>query len=315
VHEGADHVQGSTHLLDGGRLAGVQLGPVPAELVDPAADLMMVLDHPVHGAGCADLCRDRGVDDALLEVHVGSQAAAEQEQGLVERGQLVRLSPSQQLGRHVVEHGQVGKQGAVCLTQTVERELVLEHGPDSERRWRYATGTKVLRGRETVTSVVSGKGPSALPSVDAEADHGPMRMEVQELQALSPQECERLLARTTVGRVGISMRALPVVLPVNYAMLDGDVVIRTGEGTKLDAALAGAVVAFEVDHVDPIYHEGWSVLLQGRAAEIADPHDIERARALPLRPWAPGTRDRYIRIPAEVISGRRIAVAANGGTQ
>ena len=165
-----------------------------------------------------------------------------------------------------------------------------------------------------MTTVVSGKGPSALPAAGTEADHGPMRMDVQELNMLSPAECERLLAQTTVGRVGISIGALPVVLPVNYAMLDDDVVIRTGAGTKLDAALAGAVVAFEVDHVDPIYHEGWSVLVQGRATEIADPADIERARALPLRPWAPGTRDRFIRIPAEVISGRRIAVAGNGGT-
>ena len=165
-----------------------------------------------------------------------------------------------------------------------------------------------------MTTVVSGKGPSALPAAGTEADHGPMRMDVQELNMLSPAECERLLAQTTVGRVGISIGALPVVLPVNYAMLDDDVVIRTGAGTKLDAALAGAVVAFEVDHVDPIYHEGWSVLVQGRATEIADPADIERARALPLRPWAPGTRDRFIRIPAEVISGRRIAVATNGVT-
>jgi uncharacterized protein len=138
-----------------------------------------------------------------------------------------------------------------------------------------------------------------------------MRLNVQELQMLSPAECERLLAHTTVGRVGISIGALPVVVPVNYAMLDGDVVVRTGAGTKLDAALAGSVVAFEVDHVDPVYHEGWSVLLQGRASEIVDADELDRARRLPLRPWAPGTRDRFIRIPAEVLSGRRIAVAEN----
>ena len=143
---------------------------------------------------------------------------------------------------------------------------------------------------------------------------GSMKLQVHELGALAPELCGRLLAQKTVGRVGISIGALPVVLPVNYAMLDGDVIIRTGAGTKLDAALAGAVVAFEVDQVDPIYQEGWSVLLQGRAAVITDPGDVERARRLPLRPWAPGDRDRYIRIPAEVISGRRIGVATNGAT-
>jgi len=135
-----------------------------------------------------------------------------------------------------------------------------------------------------------------------------MKPTVHELQPLAPEECQRLLAERSIGRVGISVGALPVVLPVNYALLDGDVVVRTGEGTKLDAALAGAVVAFEVDQVDPIYHQGWSVLLQGRATVIADPDDIDRARRLPLRAWAPGARDRYIRIPIEIISGRRIGV-------
>src|SRR5437016_11828340 len=140
-----------------------------------------------------------------------------------------------------------------------------------------------------------------------------MKPDVRKLEPLSPEECERLLAQGSMGRVGISVGALPVVLPVNYAMLDGDVVVRTGAGTKLDAALAGAVVAFEIDHVDPVYHEGWSVLLQGRATVMAEPDNIARARHLPLSPWAPGSRDRYIRIPAEIISGRRIAVPSNGG--
>ncbi|MBV8161453.1 MAG: pyridoxamine 5'-phosphate oxidase family protein [Acidimicrobiia bacterium] len=141
-----------------------------------------------------------------------------------------------------------------------------------------------------------------------------MKPAVQELQALSPEECEHLLAQRSIGRVAISVGALPVVLPVNYALLDGDVVIRTGVGTKLDAALAGAVVAFEVDNVDPIYHEDWSVLIQGRASVMADPQDVVRAERLPLRPWAPGGRDHYIRIPAELLSGRRIGVPMNGGS-
>jgi len=162
--------------------------------------------------------------------------------------------------------------------------------------------------------VASPEGPSALPPTDGEADHGAMRMNVHELELLAPEECEQLLAQRNVGRVGVSVGALPVVLPVNYAMLDGDVVIRTGAGTKLDAALAGCVVAFEIDHVDPFYHEGWSVLVQGRATVINDPAQVDAARRLPLRPWAPGSRDRYVRIPAEVISGRRIGVPTNGGS-
>jgi len=130
-----------------------------------------------------------------------------------------------------------------------------------------------------------------------------------ELEPMSDEECIRRLHAAAVGRVGISMGALPVILPVNFAMLDGDVVIRTGAGTKLDAALRGAVVAFEIDGVDPIYHSGWSVLAQGRASEMVDEVELARARELPLEPWADGHRDRFVRIRTERLSGRRLVVA------
>ena len=58
------------------------------------------------------------------------------------------------------------------------------------------------------------------------------------LHVLSRYECLHLLAAGHVGRIGLSVQALPVVLPVNYAVLDGGVVLRSGAGTKLDAALA-----------------------------------------------------------------------------
>lgn len=132
----------------------------------------------------------------------------------------------------------------------------------------------------------------------ASDDHG--------LQAISEGECLRLLGHTTLGRVALSIGALPVVLPVNFAMDDGDVVLRTGSGSKLDAALAGSVVAFEVDNYDPVYHSGWSVLLTGVASVVTAETELERLDRLPLRPWAPGKRDHYIRIARHVVSGRRL---------
>ena len=135
--------------------------------------------------------------------------------------------------------------------------------------------------------------------VGAERDHNGMEI-------LDHRACMTLLERAHIGRVGVSVAALPVVLPVNYAMLDGDIVICTRPGTKLDAALVGAVVAFEVDHVDPIYHAGWSVLVQGRASVVDDPQTLAKAARLPLRPWAGRAGHRYVRIRAELMSGRRL---------
>ena len=113
---------------------------------------------------------------------------------------------------------------------------------------------------------------------------------------LSRDECFGLLASAHVGRVGLSMGALPVVLPVNFALDRDSVVFRTGEGAKYEAAVSNTVVAFEVDHVDPLYHAGWSVLVTGVANLVTEPTEVARLAALPIRPWADGKRGHYVRI-------------------
>jgi nitroimidazol reductase NimA-like FMN-containing flavoprotein (pyridoxamine 5'-phosphate oxidase superfamily) len=127
------------------------------------------------------------------------------------------------------------------------------------------------------------------------------------LEVLSRDECLLLLADAHLGRVALSVGALPVVLPVNYTLMDGDIVVSTVSGSKMDAALANAVVAFEIDGADPFYHQGWSVLVRGMARLITDPDELARAATLHLRPWASPTASHYVRIRSEVVSGRRIA--------
>ena len=127
------------------------------------------------------------------------------------------------------------------------------------------------------------------------------------LEVLSRDECLCLLVGTHLGRVALSVGALPVVLPVNYTMMEGDIVVSTVAGSKMDAALANAVVAFEIDGSDPFYHEGWSVLVRGVARVITDADELARAASLHLRPWAAPGASHFVRIRAEVITGRRIA--------
>ena len=85
------------------------------------------------------------------------------------------------------------------------------------------------------------------------------------LELLDEEQCRRLLAGETLGRVGISLGALPAIFPVNYSMVDGDVMFRTGEGLKLRAALDHTIVAFEVDRASGQSQQGWSVLVVGVA--------------------------------------------------
>jgi nitroimidazol reductase NimA-like FMN-containing flavoprotein (pyridoxamine 5'-phosphate oxidase superfamily) len=129
------------------------------------------------------------------------------------------------------------------------------------------------------------------------------------LEKLGESECYNLLATETVGRVGLLVQGRPEVLPVNYALDGTTVLFRTAEGSVLnDASLC--VVAFETDWVDEASHAGWSVMVQGVAQDIGDAIDAtsERLRRLSLITWAPGTRQRWFRIDADKVTGRRIRV-------
>jgi hypothetical protein len=125
------------------------------------------------------------------------------------------------------------------------------------------------------------------------------------LEILSEDDCLALMATVPVGRVAVSVGALPAVFPVNFALYDRRIVFRTGKGTKLDASVRNAVVAFEVDHFDAMYHEGWSVLAVGMAEDITDNLELIGGDGR-VRPWAGGDRSHYVSIEIELLSGRRI---------
>ena len=126
------------------------------------------------------------------------------------------------------------------------------------------------------------------------------------LELLDERECLALAARRPVGRVAVSIGALPAVFPVNFCLLGRDVVFRTAAGTKFAAAVRSAVVAFEVDDFDTLGHRGWSVLIVGQASEMTV-GELAGVEPLPVRAWARGTRDHVVRIRSEFVSGRRIA--------
>lgn len=130
------------------------------------------------------------------------------------------------------------------------------------------------------------------------------------LQVLDRDECLQLLGRATLGRVGVSAGALPNILPVNFRLVGHEVVFRTNVGTKLDAAACNAVVAFEVDDLDPIYHTGWSVVVLGVAREVTDAAERQRFDAARIPRWAPVDAQRIVAISTDMVSGRRIGAAA-----
>jgi nitroimidazol reductase NimA-like FMN-containing flavoprotein (pyridoxamine 5'-phosphate oxidase superfamily) len=128
-------------------------------------------------------------------------------------------------------------------------------------------------------------------------------------QELTRSECFELLANTHLGRLAVVDDRGPVVFPVNFVLDRHTVVFRTEAGTKLHAASRGSLACFEVDGTDAAAHTGWSVIVRGEVTEVTDPAELARLRELPLQAWAPGPRNRYVRILPAVLTGRRIAAA------
>jgi hypothetical protein len=124
-------------------------------------------------------------------------------------------------------------------------------------------------------------------------------------QQLSRDECLRLMASVSMGRIIYTRQALPAVELVNFALDHGDIIIKTdGEG-KLAAATRHTVVAFEADCLDA-EQAGWSVTAIGPSREVTDPEDIGRLQKIDLSSWTHGVREHFVRVSPQMLNGRRL---------
>ena len=127
-----------------------------------------------------------------------------------------------------------------------------------------------------------------------------------DVEVLPREECLRLLATAPVGRVAVAVRdEAPLVVPVNFLLVDEHICFRTDYGTVFRrAVLAEGPVSFQVDAVDVATRTGWSVLVTACASEL----DEWEASSLPLRPWVAGAKDRWIRLEPLSVTGRRLVL-------
>jgi nitroimidazol reductase NimA-like FMN-containing flavoprotein (pyridoxamine 5'-phosphate oxidase superfamily) len=158
-----------------------------------------------------------------------------------------------------------------------------------------------------------GQGPSVPPGGPFGPDGSPVAsstlvtMLIEDgLELLTDEDCWQLLRSAHVGRVGVTMAALPAIFPVNYAVIDDTIMFRTSAGSKLAAAARQAIVAFEVDDYDQADRSGWSVLAVGPSEIVHDLDVTAKVLAAGLEPWADGRRTDLVRITPGFLSGRRI---------
>ncbi len=149
------------------------------------------------------------------------------------------------------------------------------------------------------------------PGASSADPPGPRRSS-SEMLDLSREECLRLLAKNSFGRLAVTMKDQPIIRPVNYVFYEQSVVFRTAHGSKFHALLRAARAAFEIDGIDQRSRTGWSVIIHGVTEEITNPSDVRRLDGLGLETWAPGPKPHWVCIRAWTVSGRRIVLAGEG---
>jgi hypothetical protein len=127
------------------------------------------------------------------------------------------------------------------------------------------------------------------------------------LEELSLDTCLHYLRENAVGRIAVVIDAFPVVLPVNYRLVETSgrtwLAIRTRPGNVIERAPLH--VAFEIDAIDPIHQQGWSVLVRGTLIHV-DPTAAGFGERFDPHPWLLAERDAWLVIEPFAITGRQL---------
>ena len=139
---------------------------------------------------------------------------------------------------------------------------------------------------------------------DAPAVRGRARAHAS-LNELTAAQCQTHLSANGVGRVVYTTPRGPEALPVNYEFTEGQIVFSTDDA-KASRLTAAPEVGFEIDRVDDVLSEGWSVLVTGVCRRVQDPDEVQRLSSLGLEPWAGGDRHELMAIAPSETTGRVI---------
>jgi len=130
-----------------------------------------------------------------------------------------------------------------------------------------------------------------------------------DIGALTAEECLAYLATPGLGRVAVSVRALPSILPVRF-LLDsaGEILFRARAGSALATGTTQTVVAFEADGVDRsngVAH-AWSVVATGLARHLPPDDARQRIADTALRHWSEDRSDVLVALSPRAVAGRRV---------
>jgi hypothetical protein len=123
-------------------------------------------------------------------------------------------------------------------------------------------------------------------------------MELTDIDALSVSECWDLLGTQPMGRLVLSLSALPVILPVQYYVDGDELAICLGHYAIPERSVNDAVVAFGADAIDPNSRAGWAVQVQGTTR-------VPRPLGVPVDCGQP-TAGQIVHLAPTTIEGQRV---------
>lgn len=132
------------------------------------------------------------------------------------------------------------------------------------------------------------------------------------VKELAANECWDRLRASLIGRLAVVVDGHPDIFPVNFVVDHGTVVFRTAPGTKLDSALAGEPVAFEVDGSDARTGRAWSVVIKSTPQRLQSIDDVLESALLPLYPWQSGVKNYFVRLLPFDLTGRDFPITPEG---
>ena len=153
-----------------------------------------------------------------------------------------------------------------------------------------------------------------MPNLHAELDGSSSNLTVMPSRAtpdgtvrMTLDECRKLLARGGVGRIVHTDGALPAVTPVSYQMAGTHLVFRLPAGAAIAPALAGSIVAVEVDDFDRFSGAGWSVVVIGEVS-LWSPRRQEASEGTDKSAAADAAEHQVFTLSQPIMRGMRMAL-------
>lgn len=145
---------------------------------------------------------------------------------------------------------------------------------------------------------------------DPQPDH--CAMTKRSVERLEEDAALQLLSAAPYGRIVFVRDGEPEIRPMSHIVDEREVIIRTRLAAAVSHTLAGDSglrITYEADELDTERRVGWSVIVCGTAAPVADA--TRRARyEQQLRTMLAGTDDTIIAIRPQTVTGIRIVPAS-----